>query len=160
MRGATITHVPRRSPVVTVSSFPTEDLTFPTSTFWCTTHPMPGPTLTIRHRGLKQGACCPKETGVCNYGPDACGTTGTSPNDVCWSNCDAHAECGRYAETPGKKCPLNVVGTSFLYVVPQECRRRSTATPVEYILSLSLVLLPIRILWNDRRVLRGGGRGR
>lgn len=55
------------------------------------------------------GACCPKATGQCNYGPKACGTTGTSPNDVCWSNCDAKAECGRYANPPGKKCPLNVV---------------------------------------------------
>ncbi|KAF8457862.1 glycosyl hydrolases family 18-domain-containing protein [Kalaharituber pfeilii] len=40
------------------------------------------------------GACCSKITGYCNYGPEACGTNGQSPNDVCWSNCDAHAECG------------------------------------------------------------------
>ncbi|RSL86747.1 hypothetical protein CDV31_016357 [Fusarium ambrosium] len=53
------------------------------------------------------GACCSR-TGVCNYGPEACGTNGKSPNDKCWSNCDAHAECGRYAKTPGQKCPLNV----------------------------------------------------
>ncbi|KAJ4319636.1 hypothetical protein N0V84_006272 [Fusarium piperis] len=53
------------------------------------------------------GACCSK-TGVCNYGPEACGTNGKSPNDKCWSNCDAHAECGRHAKTPGQKCPLNV----------------------------------------------------
>ncbi|KAH7322711.1 glycosyl hydrolases family 18-domain-containing protein [Stachybotrys elegans] len=53
------------------------------------------------------GACCSK-TGVCNYGPEACGTNGQSPNDKCWSNCDAHAECGRFAKEPGKKCPLNV----------------------------------------------------
>ncbi|OMP85134.1 Killer toxin subunits alpha/beta, partial [Diplodia seriata] len=52
-------------------------------------------------------------TGYCNYGPEACGTTGTSPNDVCWSNCDAHAECGRYAEVPGTKCPLNVCCSQF-----------------------------------------------
>ncbi|EEU41819.1 uncharacterized protein NECHADRAFT_53983, partial [Fusarium vanettenii 77-13-4] len=53
------------------------------------------------------GACCAK-TGVCGYGPDSCGTNDESPNDKCWSNCDAHAECGRYAEEPGKTCPLNV----------------------------------------------------
>ncbi|SPJ79175.1 related to chitinase [Fusarium torulosum] len=53
------------------------------------------------------GACCSK-AGVCNYGPEACGTNGKSPNDKCWSNCDAHAECGRYAKIPGQKCPLNV----------------------------------------------------
>ncbi|KAK7955358.1 glycosyl hydrolases family 18-domain-containing protein [Apiospora saccharicola] len=59
------------------------------------------------------GACCPKETGWCNYGPKACGTNNISPNDVCWSNCDAKAECGRYAATPGKKCPLNVCCSPF-----------------------------------------------
>ncbi|KAF2261303.1 hypothetical protein CC78DRAFT_535764 [Lojkania enalia] len=54
------------------------------------------------------GACCSKKTGFCNYGPEACGTNGQSPNDVCWSNCDAHAECGQYAKVPGQTCPLNV----------------------------------------------------
>ncbi|KAL9594308.1 MAG: hypothetical protein Q9219_007102 [cf. Caloplaca sp. 3 TL-2023] len=51
-------------------------------------------------------ACCSKKTGYCNYGPEACGTNGQSPNDKCWSNCDAHAECGEFAKTPGKECPL------------------------------------------------------
>ncbi|KAL2259976.1 hypothetical protein VTK26DRAFT_6171 [Humicola hyalothermophila] len=59
-------------------------------------------------RPCRNGACCPKATGWCNYGPEACGTDGQSPNDVCWSNCDAKAECGRYADPPGKECPLNV----------------------------------------------------
>lgn len=36
-------------------------------------------------------ACCGK-TGVCGYGPDYCGTNNKSPNDKCWSNCDAKAE--------------------------------------------------------------------
>ncbi|KAI2643596.1 carbohydrate-binding module family 18 [Xylaria nigripes] len=54
------------------------------------------------------GACCPKETLECNYGEEACGTSGTSPNDVCWSNCDAKSECGKDAKTPGLECPLNV----------------------------------------------------
>ncbi|KAI0877792.1 carbohydrate-binding module family 18 [Hypoxylon argillaceum] len=61
----------------------------------------------------KNGACCPKATGFCNYGPKACGTTGTSPNDVCWSNCDAHFECGRNSDPPGKECPLNVCCSQF-----------------------------------------------
>ncbi|GAP85921.1 putative glycosyl hydrolases family 18 protein [Rosellinia necatrix] len=61
----------------------------------------------------KNGACCPKATGFCNYGEKACGTTGTSPNDVCWSNCDAHAECGRNSDPPGKECPLNVCCSQF-----------------------------------------------
>ncbi|KAI0443525.1 carbohydrate-binding module family 18 [Xylaria telfairii] len=61
----------------------------------------------------KNGACCPKATGFCNYGEKACGTTGTSPNDVCWSNCDAHSECGRNSNPPGKECPLNVCCSQF-----------------------------------------------
>ena len=71
----------------------------------------------------KNGACCAK-SGYCGmtsshrrfqcgadstqgYGPESCGD-GSSPNDKCWSNCDAHAECGKYAEKPGQECPLNV----------------------------------------------------
>lgn len=38
------------------------------------------------------------EIGV---GPVYCG-------DDCTSNCDATAECGEYADPPGKGCPLNV----------------------------------------------------
>lgn len=57
-------------------------------------------------------ACCGK-TGVCGYGPDYCGTNGQSPNDKCWSNCDARAECGRFAKEPGTKCPLNVCCSQF-----------------------------------------------
>jgi chitinase len=53
-------------------------------------------------------ACCPKATLSCNYGEEACGTSGISPNEVCWSNCDAKSECGRDAKVPGQKCPLNV----------------------------------------------------
>ncbi|KAK3347619.1 glycosyl hydrolases family 18-domain-containing protein [Neurospora tetraspora] len=43
-------------------------------------------------------ACCPKATLSCNYGEEACGTSGISPNEVCWSNCDAKAECGKNAK--------------------------------------------------------------
>jgi chitinase len=57
-------------------------------------------------------ACCGR-AGYCGYGPDYCGTTGKSPNDRCWSDCDAHAECGRYAEIPGATCPLNVCCSEF-----------------------------------------------
>ncbi|KAJ6785998.1 hypothetical protein PWT90_07634 [Aphanocladium album] len=59
-------------------------------------------------RPCKNKACCPKKTGQCNYGEEACGTSGISPNDVCWSNCDAKSECGKNAKVPGQKCPLNV----------------------------------------------------
>jgi chitinase len=61
----------------------------------------------------RNGACCPKLTGYCNYGAEACGTSGVSPNEVCWSNCDAHAECGRDAAPAGKECPLNVCCSPF-----------------------------------------------
>ncbi|CCF41915.1 hypothetical protein CH063_12050 [Colletotrichum higginsianum] len=59
-------------------------------------------------RPRRNGACCPKETLQCNYGEEYCGTSGISPNEVCWSNCDAKAECGKNAKVPGQKCPLNV----------------------------------------------------
>ncbi|KDN71453.1 putative oviduct-specific glycoprotein [Colletotrichum sublineola] len=59
-------------------------------------------------RPCKNKACCPKKTGQCNYGEEACGTSGISPNEACWSNCDAKAECGKNAKIPGQKCPLNV----------------------------------------------------
>ncbi|KAK4128907.1 carbohydrate-binding module family 18 protein [Parathielavia appendiculata] len=59
-------------------------------------------------RPCKNKACCPKETLQCNYGEEYCGTSGISPNEVCWSNCDAKAECGKNAKVPGQKCPLNV----------------------------------------------------
>ncbi|KAG8353315.1 hypothetical protein FVEN_g8694 [Fusarium venenatum] len=57
-------------------------------------------------------ACCGKN-GVCGYGPNFCGTNGKSPNDKCWSNCDAHAECGRFAKTKGQLCPLNVCCSEY-----------------------------------------------
>lgn len=63
------------------------------------------------NRPCKNGACCAK-TGFCGYGPDSCGD-GTSPNDHCWSQCDAKAECGRYAKTPGQECPLKVCCSQF-----------------------------------------------
>ncbi|KAF1922183.1 glycoside hydrolase family 18 protein, partial [Didymella exigua CBS 183.55] len=59
-------------------------------------------------RPCKNKACCPKKTGQCNYGEEACGTSGISPNEVCWSNCEAKAECGKNAAIPGQECPLNV----------------------------------------------------
>lgn len=60
------------------------------------------------------GACCSKSSGYCGYGPASCGTTNTpGPNDACWSNCDAKAECGRFAATPGTTCPLNVCCSQF-----------------------------------------------
>ncbi|KAH6651435.1 glycosyl hydrolases family 18-domain-containing protein [Truncatella angustata] len=59
-------------------------------------------------RPCANSACCPKASLQCNYGEEACGTSGISPNDVCWSNCDAKAECGKNAKVPGQKCPLNV----------------------------------------------------
>ncbi|RDW92951.1 uncharacterized protein DSM5745_00273 [Aspergillus mulundensis] len=58
------------------------------------------------------GACCAK-SGYCGFGPKYCGEDGKSPNDVCWSNCDAHAECGVYAETKGDECPLNVCCSQY-----------------------------------------------
>ncbi|KAL5365893.1 bacteriodes thetaiotaomicron symbiotic chitinase [Aspergillus floccosus] len=50
--------------------------------------------------------CC-SSSGYCGFGPDFCG------DDVCISTCDAVAECGKYAETPGTECPLNVCCSEF-----------------------------------------------
>lgn len=54
------------------------------------------------------GACC-GATGICGYGPTYCGKG-------CISQCDAKAECGKYAETPGKTCPLNTCCSEFGFV--------------------------------------------
>ncbi|KAI0445107.1 carbohydrate-binding module family 18 [Xylaria telfairii] len=58
------------------------------------------------------GACCGKN-GVCGFGPKYCGTNDISPNDVCWSNCDAKAECGEFAAVANITCPLNVCCSKF-----------------------------------------------
>lgn len=65
-----------------------------------------------KDKPCSNGACCGKN-GVCGFGKTYCGTTGKSPNDACWSNCDAHAECGKDAKEPGKACPLNVCCSEF-----------------------------------------------
>ncbi|KAJ5964997.1 uncharacterized protein N7479_004873 [Penicillium vulpinum] len=49
------------------------------------------------------GACC-GAGGYCGYGSTYCGTG-------CVSNCNATAECGKDASTPGKTCPLNTCCT-------------------------------------------------
>ncbi|OAA41490.1 Chitinase II [Beauveria brongniartii RCEF 3172] len=42
----------------------------------------------------------------CGFGPEYCG-------DGCLGTCNAVAECGRYAATPGTKCPLNVCCSQY-----------------------------------------------
>ena len=54
------------------------------------------------------GACC-GGSGYCGYGPTYCGPG-------CVSNCDATAECGRYAEVPGTECPLNTCCSQYGFV--------------------------------------------
>ncbi|KAJ5598379.1 hypothetical protein N7537_008463 [Penicillium hordei] len=65
-----------------------------------------------KDKPCSNGACCGKN-GVCGFGKTYCGTTGKSPNDACWSNCNAHAECSKDAKEPGKECPLNVCCSEF-----------------------------------------------
>ncbi|PKK46869.1 hypothetical protein CI102_8377 [Trichoderma harzianum] len=50
-------------------------------------------------------ACC-GDSGWCGYGPTYC-------DKGCQSNCDAVAECGKYAKTVGAICPLNVCCSEF-----------------------------------------------
>jgi hypothetical protein len=54
------------------------------------------------------GACC-GGSGYCGYGPTYCGSG-------CVSNCDAVAECGQYAKTPGARCPLNTCCSQYGFV--------------------------------------------
>lgn len=58
------------------------------------------------------GACCGKN-GYCGYGDVYCGTSGASPNDACWSNCNATAECGINAAVVNTTCPLNVCCSQY-----------------------------------------------
>ncbi|KAI9823661.1 MAG: hypothetical protein M1826_007679 [Phylliscum demangeonii] len=51
------------------------------------------------------GACC-GGAGYCGYGPTYCGTG-------CVSNCNAAAECGQFAKTPGTQCPLNTCCSQY-----------------------------------------------
>lgn len=55
-------------------------------------------------------ACCGSlfggEAGTCGFGPTFCGSD-------CVSRCDAKPECGRYADPPGKTCPLNVCCSAY-----------------------------------------------
>lgn len=55
-------------------------------------------------------ACCGSffggDTGTCGFGETYCGSD-------CASKCDAKAECGQYADPPGKACPLNVCCSEF-----------------------------------------------
>ncbi|KAJ6523143.1 hypothetical protein DFH09DRAFT_1421136, partial [Mycena vulgaris] len=46
------------------------------------------------------GACCNGGSGFCGFGSDFCGA------DVCTSNCDAKAECGKDAPPQNVTCPL------------------------------------------------------
>ncbi|KAI9372233.1 hypothetical protein BJX61DRAFT_553090 [Aspergillus egyptiacus] len=56
-------------------------------------------------RPCKNKACC-GPSNVCGYGELYCGKG-------CQSNCDATAECGRDAATPGQLCPLNICCSEF-----------------------------------------------
>ncbi|GKT51071.1 killer toxin subunits alpha/beta [Colletotrichum spaethianum] len=63
-----------------------------------------------KEKPCKNGACCGSffggDQGVCGYGETFCGSD-------CVSNCDAHAECGQYAQPAGKECPLKVCCSKF-----------------------------------------------
>ncbi|KAL7895963.1 glycoside hydrolase family 18 protein [Trichoderma sp. TUCIM 5745] len=51
------------------------------------------------------GACC-GVSGWCGYGPTYCGKG-------CQSNCNAKAECGKFAPKAEQSCPLNVCCSEF-----------------------------------------------
>ena len=51
------------------------------------------------------GACC-GGSGYCGYGPTYCG-------EDCVSNCNAVAECGKFASPAEKTCPLNTCCSQY-----------------------------------------------
>lgn len=75
------------------------------------------------NKSCSNGAYCAK-SGYCGFREKSCGTNSQSPNDVCWSNCDAHAECGRNLDPPNKECFLNVYYSQFrLYsIIDKFCK--------------------------------------
>lgn len=58
-----------------------------------------------RNQPCPNGACC-GVSGWCGYGPTYCGKG-------CQSNCNAKAECGKFAPNAGQTCPLNVCCSEF-----------------------------------------------
>ncbi|KAJ2988998.1 hypothetical protein NUW58_g3690 [Xylaria curta] len=54
----------------------------------------------------RNGACC-SNTGVCSFSQSSCGP------DVCISNCDAKAPCGKDAKPENALCPLNVCCSQY-----------------------------------------------
>lgn len=69
---------------------------------------------------LCESGCCSK-LGNCGFGDEFC------KPDVCIGTCNATAECGKWAETPGKECPLNVCcskwgfcGTTSEFCTPED----------------------------------------
>ncbi|KAH9829398.1 uncharacterized protein C8Q71DRAFT_863325 [Rhodofomes roseus] len=58
------------------------------------------------------GACCNANSGFCGFGPQFC-TPITTPGGNCTSNCDAIAECGKFAAAENRTCPLNVCCSQY-----------------------------------------------
>ncbi|KAJ7064104.1 hypothetical protein C8F01DRAFT_1229630 [Mycena amicta] len=69
-------------------------------------------------------ACCNGKSGFCGFGSDFCGS------DVCTSNCDAQAECGKDAPPENVTCPLNVCCSQFGFcgTTSTLCVGRGTST--------------------------------
>ncbi|KAL4958708.1 uncharacterized protein BDV14DRAFT_194358 [Aspergillus stella-maris] len=51
-------------------------------------------------------SCSAATSGYCGYGPTYCGAG-------CVSNCNAVAECGKFANPAGKRCPLNTCCSEY-----------------------------------------------
>ncbi|KAF7339152.1 hypothetical protein MVEN_01992300 [Mycena venus] len=76
------------------------------------------------------GACCNGGSGFCGFGDEFCG------KDVCTSNCDAKAECGKDAPPQNVTCPLNVCCSKFGFCGTKEdfcgdgCQSGCDAVPI------------------------------
>lgn len=92
------------------------------------------------------GACC-GASGVCGYGTAYCGTG-------CMSNCNATAECGKDAATPGQTCPLNVCCSQYGFVsVSLLFFPLGIHVSMDLFIARHARLTWLSIVWYDGRVL-------
>ncbi|KAF2397092.1 glycoside hydrolase [Trichodelitschia bisporula] len=75
-----------------------------------------GPLRCSREQACVDGSCCNSE-GLCGYGPSHCAP------DRCFSNCNAHAMCGRESEDGHTPCGLQLCCSYFGWcgTEPQHC---------------------------------------
>jgi hypothetical protein len=92
-----------------------------------------------KDRPCSNGACC-GSSGNCGYAPAYCG-------EGCISNCNATAECGQYAATPGKTCPLNACCSEHGFCGTTEVCALILLTPEHIFMWLTIFFPAILQAW-------------